>query len=354
LKEEAGAVSDNVLPDNVMVDDRMVDDGATGGTAADDPAGIVAAHIGSHIGRRTGGQKGRQIWTCIGTMGGDGPVPRSVCSSGFRGIDRLLPAGGIGSGSLIEWIGGPASGAAALAFAVAGRLRAARPPATAGTILVVDRSGRFHPPAVMPWLERPPVGRLRAGTPAIGPLVVVRPSRDEDEIWAIDQALRCPGVTAVVAWPQRVSSTAMRRWQLAARGSGCVGFLVRPVGARREPSWAEARLNVVAVSTLGNGPLPAGMPSPSGHATPVSLVGSLAVRRLRLALQEGPWSCEQPPDRPTVEVALDMATGREAFGREVIGGDGPARAGSGLVAHGTLPRSASVSRALGAMPCRAS
>ena len=36
------------------------------------------------------------------------------------------------------------------------------------------------------------------------------------------------GVAAVIAWPERVHPTAMRRWQLAARGSGAVGLLVRP------------------------------------------------------------------------------------------------------------------------------
>jgi hypothetical protein len=371
LKEEAGTVTDDVrtngLLANGLVTDGLVTDGrATDGPAADDPAGIVAARIRSQI--------GRQVWTCIGTMGGEARAPRSVCPSGFRGIDRLLPGGGIGRGSLVEWIGGPASGATSLAFAVASRLLAARPatagkrpaagdpPGATGTILVVDRRGRFHPPAVLPWLERSTDSRPKPGGQAIGPLVVVRPAQNEDEIWAIDQALRCPGVTAVLAWPEQISSTAMRRLQLAARGSGAVGFLVRPERARREPSWAEARLNVTTVSSgpgrFGANPSAGGVPSPSGQATEVRLVGSLAVRRMRVALQEGPWSCALPPDVPAVEVTLDMATGCEAhdcgaFGSEAFGrGEGGGDRAGWSGGRG-MPASVPTSPA-GGVQCRAS
>jgi hypothetical protein len=276
-------------------------------TTTSDAAGSLADLVARQVVSRAGGRFGQSVWTCLEPADTEARAPRAIFPSGFRGIDRLLPAGGIGSGSLVEWIGEPASGVATLAFAVAGGLRGARPPGTAGPILVVDRRGRFYPPAVMPWLEGHLVGKPKAQVAATGALVVVRPSRDEDEIWAIDQALRCPGLTAVVAWPENVSSTSLRRWQLAARGSGTVGLLVRPVRARREPSWAEARLNVSAVAALGRWR--------GGDDVPwAPAVGSLAVRRHRLSLQEGPWACEQPPDLPTVEIALDLATGREAIG----------------------------------------
>ena len=110
----------------------------------------------------------------------------------------------------------------------------------AGAVLVVDRSGWFYPPAVMRWF-----GGGAAGVCC--QLIVARPSRDDDEIWAIDQALRCGGVAAVVASPSAsiVCSKVMRRWQLAARVSGAVGMFVRPWQCRRDPSWAEARLVVM-------------------------------------------------------------------------------------------------------------
>jgi hypothetical protein len=218
---------------------------------------------------------------------------------------------------------------------------------------VIDRQGRFHPPAVMPWLEGPAAGKPRAGGAAVGAIVVVRPSRDEEEIWAIDQALRCPGVTAVLAWPKRVSNTAMRRWQLAARGSGTVGFLVRPVAARREPSWAEARLNVAALPMLGRF---RGDDDPLSSHRWAPAVGSLAVRRLRLSLQEGPWACEQPPDVPTVEIALDLATGREAIGDATTNSlrRGGPWSSTALAGRPWSPGTLSDGNGAGGLSCRAS
>ena len=342
-----------------MADDTTTSE-TTAGTTSGSLADLVARGVVSRAGGGAEGQFGSQrasqfgpsVWTCLEPADAEASVPRAIFSSGFRGIDRLLPAGGIGSGSLIEWIGGPASGAATLAFAVAGRLRAARPEGAAGPILVIDRPGRFHPPAVMPWLEGAPAGKPKAGGAAVGAIVVVRPSRDEDEIWAIDQALRCPGVTAVLAWPQRVSTTAMRRWQLAARGSGTVGFLVRPVAARREPSWAEARLNVAAVPMLGRW---RGGDDPLSSHRWAPAVGSLAVRRLRLSLQEGPWACEQPPDVPTVEIAIDLATGREAIGdaTSTLRRAGP-RSGAAPVGRPWSPGVLPDASGGGGLSCRAS
>jgi len=306
---------------------------------------------------------------------------REVMPSGFPSLDALLPAGGVRRGSLIEWLGepadessrariapphvtpphvtvaragheehqehqaavqegaagvgagqhpgvnrGPGTGAVTLACAVAHGLAAAGTTSSGAvpprTIVVVDRAGWFHPPAVLPWL---------AGSVPAAHLIVARPAHDDDEIWAIDQALRCPGVAAVVAWPRidepspvsvrstrhdthaswRRSSadgcrttarhrwaTAMRRWQLAARGSGAVGLIVRPCPAPGERSWAEVRL---AVSSLPN--------------------GRLLERRLRLRLIGGEWAAAVHGG--AVDLVLDLAHGREALARGREAGVGP-------------------------------
>lgn len=266
---------------------------------------------------------------------------KPVVSSGFRSLDTLLPAGGVRPGSLVEWLaegdaGRGGGGAASLAFAVACRLAAAsggeaseqvRP----RTIVVVDRTGWFHPPAVMPWL-----GDERR-------LVVARPSRDDDEIWTIDQALRCTGVAAVLAWPlarggrsrdSRLGgslqqwSTAMRRWQLAAAASGAVGLFVRPLMAQGESSWAETR---IAVS-----PLPGGSCQSGGTPTE---------RRLRLTLVGGSWSAITADGRHAAEVTLDLARG--------CAGTGPWGTGMTPRAAGTR-RPAAVASERSGVACRAS
>lgn len=254
-------------------------------------------------------------------------------SSGFAALDGLLSAGGVRRGSLIEWwAAGGADGAVAVACAVACRLaasRVGRPSGTAlaghttsaSTIVVVDRGGRFYPPAVLPWLASRSIatsGGTGAGGPENGPengpeivpeMVVVRPSRDDDELWAIDQALRCPGVAAVLAWPGRIQANAMRRLQLAARASGAVGLLVRGLSdartqatmrepTMRDPTWADARVVVTPI------------PSAGGPSLPYP-----AERRLRLSLVGGPWQGEAMLANRSVDICLDLTSGREAVGR---------------------------------------
>lgn len=251
-------------------------------------------------------------------------------SSGFSALDGLLPAGGVRRGSLIDWwAAGGADGAATVACAVACRLATPRPGGravggslsgamtSASTIVVVDRGGRFYPPAVLPWLASRSVatsGGTGAGGPENGPeivpeMVVVRPSRDDDELWAIDQALRCPGVAAVLAWPGRMQANAMRRLQLAARASGAVGLLVRGLSdartqaimrepTMREPTWADARVVV------------APMPPVGGQSLPCP-----AERRLRLSLVGGPWQGETMLEDRSVDISLDLSIGREATSR---------------------------------------
>jgi len=52
-------------------------------------------------------------------------------------------------------------------------------------------------------------------------------------------------VSATWAWvDQRIPERVHRRWQMAAEVGGGVGLFFRPIGARREPVWADLRLLV--------------------------------------------------------------------------------------------------------------
>lgn len=164
-------------------------------------------------------------------------------STGLPALDRLLPGGGLRRGTLVEWLGetptrgaredrvAAASGAGTLALVAA---RSAL--GTGGALVVLDRARRFYPPAALAWgipLER---------------LIVVRPSSVADESWAVDQSLRSRGVAAVWLALEIADEHTLRRWQLAAESSGTLGLLVRGGCERSEPSWAELRLAVQAIS----------------------------------------------------------------------------------------------------------
>jgi hypothetical protein len=155
-------------------------------------------------------------------------------STGCAALDRRLPYGGLRRGSLVEWLSEePGSGAGM--FALAAAREAQR---DGGAILVVDRSGAFYPPAAA------------ARGLDLTSLVVVHPKSDRDEQWALDQALRCEHVAAVLAWPRRLDDRAFRRLQLAAETSGAMGLLLRPASAQREPSWADVRMLVTPRASL--------------------------------------------------------------------------------------------------------
>ncbi len=152
------------------------------------------------------------------------PRARPAIRSGCAALDGLLPQQGFRPGTLVEWLALPGGGATTMAL-----LAAREACRQGGALVVVDRPGRFYPPAAAAWkldLRR---------------VILVRPQSETDEHWACDQALRSPQVAALLCWPERLDSHTFRRWQLAAEASGTLGLLVRGLAARREPSWADVR-----------------------------------------------------------------------------------------------------------------
>ncbi len=287
-------------------------------------------------------------------------MSQPIVSSGLPALDRLLPHGGLRLGSLLEWLEpeatdgvATAAGATSYALAVGVRLQAAAGLPTGRSLMVIDREGRFYPPAILPWLDSAqPVGQeptrtkptrtksARTNSTHAGPtrteparevseerryrqyrhqhhegaqrLYVIRPSNEADEIWAIDQSLRCSGVAAVIGWPGRVSSTVLRRWQLAARSSGVVGLFVRPAAARHEPTWAEARIQVCPSHRLSSAA------DSSVSARPLASWSD--ERACRLIRVGGRWDTATTVAEPAVECVLDLASGRQRRTESVAAG----------------------------------
>jgi hypothetical protein len=206
----------------------------------------------------------------------EAPCPPQAAISLGPPLDAILPEGGLRRGWLVEWLaGGISSGAPLLA------LLAARQACRDGKmLLVVDRARRFYPPAAAAWgidLAR---------------LAVVQPASEADELWAIDQALRCRGVGAVWSRRGRLDDRDFRRLQLAAESGGTLGLLVRPASVRGEPSWAHVQL---LVSTVGQ---PSSLPV-------FSPVGEHGGWRLRVEVTR----CRGGHVGQAVELEIDERTG---------------------------------------------
>lgn len=202
-------------------------------------------------------------------------------SSGCDALDAHLPASGFRAGQLVEWIAdNPAAGAGLLAMATA------RNATTDGrALVVVDRAGWFYPPAVVAWGID-----LRQ-------LIVLRPQNPADELWALDQALRCPAVAAVWVDLSQLSAHDFRRLQLAAEQGGCLGLLIRPQRVLGQPSWSDIQLLI--------------QPQPScNHASQAAGIAhqpSLAPQRRRWRVEIK--RCRGGTTGQVVDVEMDETTG---------------------------------------------
>lgn len=154
-----------------------------------------------------------------------------AATTGCPDFDAFL-GGGIERGSIVEWIGLPGAGATTLAIAVARAVCQEQ-----GLLMVVDQQRMFYPPAA------------QALGLNLDQTIVVQPASRKDFQWSLIQTLRCPGISAVVCWPQRASERMLRRLQIAAERGGTLGLLVRPPSVVPEPTWAHYRLMVEALHT---------------------------------------------------------------------------------------------------------
>jgi hypothetical protein len=202
-----------------------------------------------------------QLTGCTADQWSQSAENADVFSCGSTAIDRLLPGGGLRHGMLVEWLGNEWSSGVEEQWSRAGgkqRNRVEQPSKNysttpllhyssaatlslltareacreGGTLVVLDRSQTFYPPAAAAWgidLDR---------------LIVVRPRNAQDEQWAAVQSLRSPAVAAVWGIIDRLDSRAFRRFQLAAQTGRTLGLLLRPPSARDQPSWADVRLGV--------------------------------------------------------------------------------------------------------------
>jgi protein ImuA len=180
----------------------------------------------------------------IQRLEGGAARPRTVLPFGIKAIDQHLPEGGLALGALHEVAGGSngAIDGAASAFFTAGI--AAR---TRGQVLwCVTRQDLFAPAVAQAGLLPERVIYLEAG--------------DEPSVLAcFEEGLRHRGLGAVVTEVARLSMTASRRLQLAAEGSGAIGFAIRRWRRQTEAvdfGQPTAAITRWRVSALPSTPLP--------------------------------------------------------------------------------------------------
>jgi protein ImuA len=158
---------------------------------------------------------------------------------GVAAMDVALPGRGLRKGALHEVTGAGADeedGAVAAAFAAGILVR------LEGPVLWCGQREDLYGPALAGLGLTP------------GRLVVARTRNDGETLWAMEEALRCPDLAAVLGEVEGLPATAGRRLQLAAEGSGVMALALRRwrTGAaaqrwRAAPSVALTRWRVTAL-----------------------------------------------------------------------------------------------------------
>ncbi len=215
-----------------------------------------------------------------------------VLRFGIPAIDTHLPGGGLLRGALHEVAGaGPdAEHAAAAALLLAGLLAQCNHQGRRGPVLwAVTRADLFAPALAAAGLHPDRVVFAEAGSAV--PLVM-------------EEALRHPGLAAVVGEVGKLDLTASRRLQLAAESSGVIAFALRRMRLASDPALAEPN---AAVTRWRVAPLPS--PPPIPHAPHVP---GLARARWQLDLVRcrggapATWTVEAPDAQGHLSLAADL------------------------------------------------
>lgn len=112
-------------------------------------------------------------------------------------------------------------------------------------------------------------------------VIFVQLSREQDILWAVEEALKCSSLAAVVGEVHNLNFTASRRLQLAVEGSKVTGFLFRHRLRSMDTTASLTRWKITPLATT----LPDGMP---GVGFPRWQVALLKVRNGR----PGSWRVE--------------------------------------------------------------
>jgi len=84
-------------------------------------------------------------------------------------------------------------------------------------------------------------------------LILVRARARDAGLWALEEALRTPGLAAALAEVDQLTLTQSRRLQLAAEAKGVTAFLLRPRRAAATPGAATTRWRIAAAPSQAGG-----------------------------------------------------------------------------------------------------
>ena len=158
--------------------------------------------------------------------------PAGVVASGHALLDAQLPGGGWPVGALCEILqthSAQSEWRLLLPALCVAQGQGARPGAASWVVLVGPPHVPFGPALAAQGLD-------------VHQLLWVKASASAERLWATEQALRCEGVVAVLAWLPQAQAASLRRLQMAALAHAKLLFVMRPAAVQWESSPAVLRL----------------------------------------------------------------------------------------------------------------
>jgi protein ImuA len=157
-------------------------------------------------------------------------------------IKNAFPNAAFPLGAVHEFIAAGAEDAAATTGFITGILSSIM--RSAGASIWISGSQSIFPPALKSFGIRP------------DKLIFIHLKKEREMLWAMEEALKCKGLSAVIGEVQDVSFTASRRLQLAIEQSQVTGFIVRHNPRSLNTSACLARWKITSLPSE----LPADMP----------------------------------------------------------------------------------------------
>ena len=138
-------------------------------------------------------------------------------------ISEAFPYNNFPTGAIHEFITASPSDMAATTGFVMGIV--SQLASTSGVCLWISSSRNLFPPALISFGIEP------------DKIIFLDLEKETDCLWAMEEALKCDGLSAVICETPNIGFTASRRFQLAVETSGVTGFLLRH-NPRRAPLTA--------------------------------------------------------------------------------------------------------------------
>jgi hypothetical protein len=156
------------------------------------------------------------------------PQARAAVPLGIGPLEKLFPERRLPAGSLVELVSfHEGDGAGTLALWLARQACGA-----SKAVVIADGEGTFYPPGATALAD------------TWASCIVVRPPTLREAYLAVEYALRCPAVGAVVARCGNLSVPVARRLQAVAEIGGGIGLILRSATALGTPAFATLRLVV--------------------------------------------------------------------------------------------------------------